>query len=62
MKMEKMPIEGYELAHLKQDADGLVDSGYYEARGRQLQAQAIGDIFRQAGRYLARYNLIGLAK
>ena len=38
---------------LKLAADGQIDFGYYEARGRRLQSRAVSDLLRRAGHQVA---------
>jgi|SaaInl4_200m_RNA_FD_contig_31_223571_length_528_multi_6_in_0_out_0_2 hypothetical protein len=54
MFISKYPTKSFDISHLKQDSDGFVDYDYYQARGRQLQARSMVNLFRQAGRHLSR--------
>jgi len=60
MRHASISANGLDTSNLRQTSDGFVDYDFYQARGRKLQGQAIGDIFRQAGRHMV--NALRIAR
>jgi hypothetical protein len=60
MKHSSVSANELDTSYLRQTSDGFVDYDFYQSRGRKLQGQAIGDIFRQAGRHMV--NALRLAR